>query len=251
MLEIVGSAAGEGYEDMNPLRTILAALLVGFLALPTQAAVISAPDVTGSVDVVGMMAKDFNFTAMSEVTITGTVASYMGGDLTPVWDFGWNMTADADPFIDGIFSFTNLTGATQTFNVLLNLPVFPAFSPGLKSGDLSFSFTDTNNSGAASVTNISWAGLIDGISAMTLFAGDTSCGGVGCGFSLGPITNGPLPHPAGVASTLGIQLSFDLSAGDTAIFDTRFEVAVVPVPAAVWLFGSALGLLGWMRRKTQ
>lgn len=26
--------------------------------------------------------------------------------------------------------------------------------------------------------------------------------------------------------------------------------AVVPVPPAVWLFGSALGLLGWMKRKT-
>ena len=25
---------------------------------------------------------------------------------------------------------------------------------------------------------------------------------------------------------------------------------VIPIPAAVWLFGSALGLLGWVRRKT-
>ena len=28
------------------------------------------------------------------------------------------------------------------------------------------------------------------------------------------------------------------------------DVAAIPVPAAVWLFGSALGMLGWMRRKT-
>ena len=30
---------------------------------------------------------------------------------------------------------------------------------------------------------------------------------------------------------------------------TTFTVQVVPIPAAVWLFGSALGLLGWLRRK--
>jgi hypothetical protein len=28
------------------------------------------------------------------------------------------------------------------------------------------------------------------------------------------------------------------------------NISAVPVPAAVWLFGSALGFLGWMRRKT-
>lgn len=30
----------------------------------------------------------------------------------------------------------------------------------------------------------------------------------------------------------------------------NFKYQVVPVPAAVWLFGSALGLLGWARRRT-
>ena len=28
-----------------------------------------------------------------------------------------------------------------------------------------------------------------------------------------------------------------------------FQLEVVPIPAAVWLFGSALFGLGWMRRK--
>ena len=30
----------------------------------------------------------------------------------------------------------------------------------------------------------------------------------------------------------------------------NFNYQAVQVPAAVWLFGSALGLLGWMRRKS-
>jgi hypothetical protein len=39
------------------------------------------------------------------------------------------------------------------------------------------------------------------------------------------------------------------SPGLAGIELTFHQDTVVPVPAAVWLFGSALGLLGWMRRK--
>jgi hypothetical protein len=37
-----------------------------------------------------------------------------------------------------------------------------------------------------------------------------------------------------------------LASADTLTLDV---VATVPIPAAAWLFGSALGLLGWIRRK--
>lgn len=50
---------------------------------------------------------------------------------------------------------------------------------------------------------------------------------------------------AGAATTSLLTSNLDLvdpTAG-------HFLVKVVPVPAAVWLFGSALGALGWMRRK--
>jgi hypothetical protein len=54
----------------------------------------------------------------------------------------------------------------------------------------------------------------------------------------------------------GVSLLFKADCGAapncrlTALIDNvTIDTTVVPVPAAVWLFGSALGLLGWVRRK--
>lgn len=55
-----------------------------------------------------------------------------------------------------------------------------------------------------------------------------------------------------VAGGVTLQLKSSCGAVVGCVADIFFDnasMSVVPVPAAVWLFGSALGLLGWMRRK--
>jgi len=39
------------------------------------------------------------------------------------------------------------------------------------------------------------------------------------------------------------------TSGPTSYF-VDITAAAIPVPAAIWLFGPALGLIGWMRRKS-
>jgi hypothetical protein len=51
-------------------------------------------------------------------------------------------------------------------------------------------------------------------------------------------------------STNGIDWESTLSTRDYYFVLDNSNLTPIPIPAAVWLFGSAVGLLGWMRRKT-
>jgi hypothetical protein len=74
--------------------------------------------------------------------------------------------------------------------------------------------------------------------------------------------NIPFEFEIGVGYAVRSAEFFDVADGWQAIMDAGFvptpgasswadfTPAVIPVPAAVWLFGSALGLLGWLRRKS-
>ena len=58
--------------------------------------------------------------------------------------------------------------------------------------------------------------------------------------------------PGGCTNAESIYLAFDsmFDGNLDGVFNTRgFAVTTIPVPPAVWLFGSALGLLGWVRRR--
>ena len=54
----------------------------------------------------------------------------------------------------------------------------------------------------------------------------------------------------GTIGTWG-QIGSSLDADTDIIEYARFSPAVVPIPPAAWLFGSALGILGWVRRQTR
>jgi hypothetical protein len=95
-------------------------------------------------------------------------------------------------------------------------------------------------------------------------------------FDAGPLTvntNTPVAWSAGASIDLADTVGWDTDTevrmtlenlltattlnagvGETAFIEKKFEgvgiiVNPIPIPGAVWLFGSAIGLLGWMRRR--
>jgi hypothetical protein len=61
----------------------------------------------------------------------------------------------------------------------------------------------------------------------------------------GPIINGLTTWAAISSDGVGGQTEIMLTLAE----DRRVRLNVIPIPAAVWLFGSALAGLGWMRRR--
>lgn len=99
---------------------------------------------------------------------------------------------------------------------ILDLILLPGFS-----GEVSDIFTILDNDGSADPINGTFLGLAEGASIMEV------------------VNN----------YTFGFDISYLGGDGNDIILSLTSKEAVVPLPPAVWLFGSALGLLGWLKRK--
>jgi hypothetical protein len=139
-----------------------------------------------------------------------------------------------DPFVLNNILVTNTTASTQIFSVTVGLPTsFGA--PNLISGNITTSVIDGGTDGATVSTVTGqpiYKAQIDFNTVATMqndpFSVTTP------GSSAASATFGPLLNAVPVLNNIGIVLTFQLTAGDTAAILSRFDVAV-PEPSTIAL----------------
>ena len=175
----------------------------------------------------------------------------------------WMVELKEDPFVTNNLVVQNNTGVTQSYiaSVVLPIPAFP-YDRVINS---SFGVTATDGGAGAAdgIINVGigsrptiYTGMVNGSSVLALdpVTGmpitQANCPGgasVGC-TALAGNNVALLFIPAGVATSIGLELNFTLSAGDSAGLTSRFEI--IPEPTTALLVGLGLIGLGAARRRS-
>lgn len=195
---------------------------------------------------------------------TGNVMETAGGGL--MWTMGdgstisvGSLSGNADPILGfGLGASTSLSGST--FGFTFNLPIALS-GPINADSSVSYSLSSLSTEGAQITAN----GNI-----VTASEVDTSIGGLGflnkgvdVGNTFGFLSpGGPLTQNSAVFTAsnsftgnlaydlMEVKVDFALTANSTVGISGFVQQVVVPIPPAVWLFGSGLlGLVGIARRK--
>jgi hypothetical protein len=202
------------------------------------------------------------------------LALVLGLMAAPAATMAATLTVTGGPGLDqGQICVTgNLCPGTPAFSLVGAAPVTGSFTynAGPQTVDFSLTLTAPANFGAVSLvagstftaTGVPVIALPfgGGIQVVQVGAATGSASPFGVTAPFGVLASSPaisaLTCSIGTgADQCGVSLGaagFQLSGpGGPGVYDTfvTFNVNVVPVPAAVWLFGSALGLMGIMRRR--
>jgi hypothetical protein len=243
------------------IRSFVAALSLSLLAASSALAVSFTVQVgdAAAVDVAG--AGDYYTDEGSGITFWWLLTDDGEGNLVPVDPnnpytgipdlviTGMNAALKEDPFVTNNISIINPTAFTQTYTITVSIPI-PAFAYDATIGSsVGVTVTDTVG-GSVSASSLSpegiYSGQVNGVTILSLLPDPTSvsCGSLGCSNTASDNSGVPqLPAGPGVATSIGLQLKFTLSAFDQVGITSRFEIIDVPEPMSAALLG--LGLFGF------
>ncbi len=233
---------------------------IGFASV-AGAGTITPPDLEIQVQMNGSQIWQTNPSGQPETPGNTEEFRYVGETERPEFDLTWDVFADVDPIVQSVIGFTNNGANTALFTVVTQLPISPAITPAsLMGGSVGGSVTDANGDGLGGVNTIAgssiFAGMIDGAvvsnarllthsftSDPFLFGGDTN-NIPASDFGLpGPTEPGPA-----ALNSIGIQLEFELSPGDSVAISSFFQVEI-PSPGSASLLGVSALFAARRRRR--
>ena len=159
----------------------------------------------------------------------------------------WGSAYDIDPYVTNNFVVVNTTAFTQTYVFTVTSPIVPQLPTTTMIGSVGLTITNTASASALLDDDGSpiYTALIDGLPVAALFSPAYSlpCAGAFCSDTDSTDFGIPIPIAGpGATTSIGVQIQFDLSPGDSAGVTSVFNINAVPEPMTGALL--AAGIMG-------